>query len=71
MTVALSDGRTGVANFRTDTEVASRATVDITPSAVPETGSTFCLLLCGALILCVLEALLHPNGGGGRLCNDS
>jgi hypothetical protein len=55
MTVALSDRRRGVANFRTDTEVASRATVNIAPSAVPEAGSTFCLLLCGGLILCALS----------------
>ena len=55
MTVALSDRRTGVANFRTDTEVASRTTVDIAPSAVPEAGSTFWLLLCGVLILCALD----------------
>ena len=55
MTVALSDRRTGVANFRTDTEVASRTTVDIAPPAVPEAGSTFWLLLCGVLILCALD----------------
>ena len=55
MTVALSDRRTGVANFRTDTEVASRTTVDIAPSAVPEAGSTCWLLLCGGLILCALD----------------
>ena len=67
MTVALSDRRTGVANFRTDTEVASRVTLDIAPSAVPETGSTFWLLLCGAMVLCALDALLRPNGGGARI----
>ena len=71
MTVALSDRRTGVANFRTDTEVASRVTVDIATSAVPETGSTFCLLLCGGLILCILDALLPPNGGVARIAPRS
>ena len=67
MTVALSDRRTGVANFRTDTEVASRVTLDIAPSAAPEAGSTFWLLVCGGLILCALDALLRPNGGGARI----
>ena len=62
MTVALSDRRTGVANFRTDTEVASRATVDIAPSIVPEAGSTFWLLLGGGLILCALDTLLRISG---------
>ena len=71
MTVALSDRRTGVANFRTDTEVASRVTLDIATSAVPETGSTFCLLLCGGLILCILDALLPPNGGVARIAPRS
>ncbi len=52
ITVTLSDGRTGVANFRTDTSVASNATVHIAPSVVPETGSTLTLLLCGGLIVC-------------------
>ncbi len=52
ITVTLSDGRTGVANFRTDTSVASTATVHIAPSVVPETGSTLTLLLCGGLIVC-------------------
>jgi len=63
MTVALSDRRTGVANFRTHTEVASRVTLDIAPSAVPETVSTFWLLLCGGLILCAFGGLVCPNGG--------
>jgi hypothetical protein len=62
ITVALSDGRTGVANFRTDTEVASRATVDIAPSVVPETGSTFWPLLCGVLICCILSTPLGTTG---------
>jgi hypothetical protein len=62
ITVALSDGRTGVANFRTDTEVASRATVDIAPSVVPETGSTFWPLLCGVLICCILRTPLRTTG---------
>jgi hypothetical protein len=62
MTVALSDRGTGVANFRTDTEVASRATVDIAPSTVPEAGSTFWLLLGGGLILCALDTLLRISG---------
>jgi hypothetical protein len=68
MTVALSDRRTGVANFRTDTEVASRATVDIAPSVVPETGSTFWPLLCGVLICCILSAPLRTTGK--RLSRD-
>lgn len=55
ITVTLSDGRTGVANFRTDTSVASTSTVEIASTAVPETGSTFWPLLCGGLILCVLN----------------
>jgi hypothetical protein len=61
ITVALADGRVGTANFKTDTEVASNATVDIAPS-VPETGSTFWLLLCGGLILCALNTLLRISG---------
>jgi hypothetical protein len=70
MTVALSDGRMGVANFRTDTEVASRVTVDIGPAVVPETGITFWLLFCGGLILCALDTLsrisgLKPSPRGG------
>jgi hypothetical protein len=63
ISVALSDGRTGVANFRTDTEVASNAIVDIAPSAVPETGSTFWLLLSAGLILCHLK-----HRGNQRFC---
>ena len=66
MTVALSDRRMGVANFRTDTEVASRTSVEIAASAVPETGGGCWLLFCGGLILCALDALLRPNGGGAR-----
>jgi hypothetical protein len=64
ITVAISDGRTGVANFRTDTEVASNATVDIAPSAVPETGSTFWPLLCAGLILIILN--IATNNGSSR-----
>jgi hypothetical protein len=62
MNIGLSDGRTGVANFRTDTEVASRATVDIGPSVVPETGSTIWPLLCAGLILCALDTWSRVSG---------
>jgi hypothetical protein len=67
ITVALSDERSGVANFRTDNEVASNATVDIAPSAVPETGSTFWLLLCGGLILCRLKHRDNQRSSSGYL----
>ena len=62
MNIRLSDGRTGVANFRTDTEVASRATVDIGLSVVPETASTIWLLLSAGLILCALDTLPRISG---------
>ncbi|PYK43629.1 MAG: hypothetical protein DME46_07380 [Verrucomicrobia bacterium] len=62
MNIGLSDGRRGVTNFRTDTEVASRVTLEIGPSVVPETGRTIWLLLCAGLILCALDTLPWVNG---------
>ena len=69
VTVALSDGRVGTANFRTDTSVESTAMIDIARNAVPEYGSTFCQLLCGVLICCILSTPLRTTAK--RLSRDN
>jgi hypothetical protein len=67
ITVALSDGRTSAANFRTDTEIESKATVEIAPSAVSESGTTFWPLFCAALMLCHLK---HCDNHGSSLLTE-
>ncbi len=60
ITVTLGDGRTGAAHLSTDTSVASRTTLEIASTSVPE-PATLSSLIAGGVALCAMRRIARRS----------